>query len=120
MVDHATPNLPAIDFEATNRFYTALGFESGWRDGGWMILRRGGLTLEFFPFADLNPAESSFSCCLRLDDLQGFYDLCLGSGIPEQCWGWPRLHAPTEESSGLRIGYLIDPNGTLLRLIQNP
>jgi len=26
MVDHATPNLPARDFEATSRFYGALGF----------------------------------------------------------------------------------------------
>jgi len=120
MADHATPNLPAIDFVATHQFYTALGFETGWRDGGWMILRRGGLTLEFFPFADLNPAESSFGCCLRLDDLQALYDLCLARGIPEQCWGWPRLKAPAIEASGLRIGYLVDLNGTLLRLIQNP
>ena len=49
-MDHATPNLPARDFAATSRFYAALGFVEGWRDGGWMILTRGGLTLEFFRF----------------------------------------------------------------------
>ena len=32
MTDHATPNLPARDFAATAAFYTALGFEQGWRD----------------------------------------------------------------------------------------
>ena len=49
MTDHATPNLPSRDFEATSQFYTRLGFQQGWRDEGWMILKRGGLTLEFFP-----------------------------------------------------------------------
>ncbi len=48
MTDHATPNLPSRDFETTARFYAALGFEESYRDEGWMILERGGLTLEFF------------------------------------------------------------------------
>ena len=84
-----------------------------------MILTRGTLTLEFFPYPDLDPAASSFGCCLRLDDLDAFYEVCKAAGLPEQCWGAPRLHPPTVESSGLRIGALIDPDGTLLRLIQN-
>lgn len=119
MTDHATPNLPAMDFEETSQFYQRLGFEQGWRDDGWMILKRGGLTLEFFPHPDLVPGQSSFSCCLRLDDLDGFYSVCKAAGLPEQCWGWPRLHQPTVEDSGLRIAYMVDPNGSLIRLIQN-
>lgn len=31
----------------------------------------------------------------------------------------PRLHKPAVEESGLRIAYLVDPEGTLIRLIQN-
>lgn len=118
-MDHATPNLPSRDFEATLRFYQRLGFEQGWRDDGWMILRRGGLTLEFFPHADLDPAESCFSCCLRVDDLLALYAVCKATGLPEQCWGWPRLHPPQQEDSGLTIAYMVDPDGTLVRLIQN-
>ena len=118
-MDHATPNLPARDFEATARFYGALGFAEGWRDSGWMILKRGDLTLEFFPFADLDPLTSSFSCCLRLDDLDGFYEGCLAAGVPEQRHGQPRLNPPRREASGLTIAYLVDPDGTLVRLIQN-
>jgi hypothetical protein len=34
--------------------------------------------------------------------------------------GWPRLHPPEVEASGLRIGALIDADGNLLRLVQNP
>ncbi|QDM41344.1 bleomycin resistance protein [Altererythrobacter sp. TH136] len=117
-MDHATPNLPSRDFEATSRFYSALGFVEGWRDDGWMILTRDGLTLEFFPHPDLNPAESWFSCCLRLDDLSGFYAVCVDAGVPEQCWGQPRVQPPQEEDSGPTIAALIDPDGTLLRIIQ--
>ncbi len=84
-----------------------------------MILQRSKLTLEFFPFPDLKPANSSFSCCLRLDNMAAFYQCCMDAGLPEQCWGTPRLHPPQQEDSGLTIAYMIDPDGTLLRLIQN-
>lgn len=118
-MDHATPNLPSRDFDVTSAFYCRLGFEPGWRDDGWMILKRGTVTLEFFPHPELNPAESWFSCCLRLDDLSRFYESCVDAGVPETCWGQPRLQPPREEESGLTIGALIDPDGTLLRLIQS-
>jgi catechol 2,3-dioxygenase-like lactoylglutathione lyase family enzyme len=119
MVDHATPNLPSRDFEMTARFYEALGFVKAWRDAGWMILTRGDLKLEFFPYSDLDPATSSFSCCLRLDDLDAFYDICKAAGLAETHEGWPRLHAPKMEPWGGRVGALIDSDGTLVRLIQN-
>ncbi|MBX9858423.1 MAG: VOC family protein [Sphingomonas sp.] len=119
MADHATPNLPSRDFSASADFYGKLGFEQGWRDDGWMILERGTLMLEFFPYADLDPAVSSFGCCLRVDDLAGLYAACLAAGIPEQTVGFPRLHPPRRETSGITIAYLVDPDGTLVRLIQN-
>jgi catechol 2,3-dioxygenase-like lactoylglutathione lyase family enzyme len=118
-MDHATPNLPSRDYEATSRFFATLGFEEGWRDDGWMILTRGSIQLEFFPHPDLDPATGNFSCCLRLDDLGSFYAVCVTAGIPEQCWGAPRLHKPALEASGMLIGALIDLDGTLIRLIQN-
>ena len=120
MTDQATPNLPSRDFDATARFYAGLGFEPTWKDGGWMILTRGGLKLEFFPHPDLDPLTSSFSCCLRLDDVDAFTEVCRAADVPERTGGIPRLKAPMLEHSGLRIGYLIDPDGTLLRLVQNP
>ena len=118
-MDHATPNLPSRDFEATSQFYAKLGFSETWRDRGWMILKRDGLALEFFPYPDLDPLESSFGCCVRLDDLASFYEICRDAGIPEACGGQPRLQAPRLEHSGLTIGYMVDPDGTLLRLVQN-
>jgi len=119
MTDHATPNLPSRDVGATSRFYAALGFQEGWRDAGWMILTRGRLKLEFFGYPDLDPLASSFGCCLRLDDLDTFYAACKQADIPEARTGQPRLQPPRTEAWGGRVGYLVDPDGTLVRLIQN-
>ena len=118
MTGHVTPNLPSRDFSATAAFYGGLGFVENWRDAGWMILTRNGATLEFFPYPDLDPLTSSFSCCLRLDNLDAFYAVAKGAGIVEASCGHPRLHPPTVEDSGMRIAYLVDPDGSLVRLVQ--
>ena len=120
MVDRATPNLPSRDFDTTAAFFAGVGFATAYRDSGWMILSRGEVSLEFFPFPELDPATSAFSCCLRLDDVTAFFEECRAAGIPQSRRGWPRVHRPSLEDSGLRIGALIDPDCTLLRLIQNP
>jgi hypothetical protein len=117
-MDHATPNLPSRNFKETAQFYSAIGFAQGFRDEGWMILSRGEIKVEFFPHPDLDPLTSWFSCCLRLDDLDGFYASCKAAGVPETTSGQPRLHPPKNEG-GMRIGALIDPDGSLIRLIQN-
>ena len=119
MADHATPNLPARDFHAASDFYARLGFSERYRDAGWMILERGGLKLEFFAFPDLDPNESSFGSCLRLDDVHAFYEECKAAGLPETHTGRPRISPPRVEHWGGTVGYLIDPDGSLLRLVQN-
>jgi len=119
MSDSATPNLPSRSFEKTLHFYRNLGFLERWHDKNWMILERGDLVLEFFPYPDLDPLTSSFMCCLRLDDLDAFYAVCKDAGLAEKPSGQPRLHAPEVQPWGARMGALIDPDGTLVRLIQN-
>ena len=119
-MDHATPNLPSRNFTATAEFYSQFGFTESWRDENWMILERGGITLEFFPYPELDPAKSWFSCCLRMNDVQTFFDDILHAGVPEKTAGWPRLHRPRDEEWGGKVGALIDPDGTLLRLVQEP
>lgn len=120
MADRSTPNLPSRSFEATSEFYRRLGFSETWRSDQWMILDRGGVTLEFFPFPDLDPATSSFGCCLRLDDVQAFFDVMVHAGVEEKAIGWPRAHRPRLETWGGTVGALIDEDGTLLRLVQEP
>ena len=119
MGDAATPNLPSRSFEKSSDFYRALGFSERWRDQNWMILERGRIVLEFFPYPDLDPLTSSFMCCLRLDDLDAFYAVCKNAGLVERPSGQPRLDAPKIQPWGARMGALIDLDGTLVRLIQN-
>lgn len=119
MTNLATPNLPSRNFSQTEQFYEQLGFRPTFRDEGWMILEGWTTVLEFFPHSDLDPLTSWFSCCLRLDDLDRFCELCRSVGIPESDIGQPRLQFPTNQEWGGRMGALVDPDGTLLRLIQN-
>ena len=120
MGDRATPNLPSRVVGETSAFYTRLGFVEQYRDDGWLILARGAVVLEFFPFPDLDPATSSFGCCLRLDDVDEFFGACVDAGVPQSTRGWPRVHAPRVEAAGLRIGALLDPHASLRRLIAHP
>lgn len=120
VADRATPNLPARDLDATAAFYALLGFAETYRDAGWLILESGGLQLEFFLAPGTDPATTAAGCCLRVDDLDALYAVCLGAEIPEQRTGWPRLHPPAVEASGLRIGHLVDLDGSLLHLVENP
>ena len=115
----ATPNLPSRDFQATADFYGRLGFVEAWRDASWMILERGPVSLEFFPYPGLDPAENGFSCCLRLDEADAFYAACRAAGLGEAASGQPRLHPLEIQAWGARAGALVDPDGSLLRLIQN-
>ncbi|MBN9174587.1 MAG: bleomycin resistance protein, partial [Microbacterium sp.] len=69
MADRAVPNLPSRSFDETIGFYEAVGFDVAYRDDDWLILRRGELQLEFFPYPGLVPEESSFMCSVRVDDV---------------------------------------------------
>jgi len=119
MTDRAVPNLPSRDFDATIAFYGGFGFSQDYRDEGWLILRRGDLALEFFPFADLDPATSSFMCSVRVDDVGELYGRITAAGVVEKTVGFPRVHPVVTQPSGLRIGNLIDIDGTQLNLIEN-
>lgn len=120
MPDLATPNLPSRTFDATAEFYGRLGFAQTWRDAGWMILERGTLKLEFFAHPDIDPATTAFGCCFRMADVAAFFEIVLAAGIPETTTGWPRAHRPTRAAWGGLVGALIDPDGSLIHLVQAP
>lgn len=118
MRDIAVPNLPSRDFDATAAFYGGFGFTVTYRSSEWMILERGELRLEFFPFPDLDPSASAFRCCLRVADVEGLAAAIRHSGVVERRTGIPRVEPVESQPWGLRAGYLVDGDGTLLALIE--
>tara|TARA_B100000809_G_C14886212_1_gene441032 strand:+ start:301 stop:672 length:372 start_codon:yes stop_codon:yes gene_type:complete len=115
----ATPNLPSSDFQRTFEFYAKLGFVENYRDQGWMILKRDSLILEFFFKADNDPKTSWFSACFRVDDLDALYAGFCEAEISQDNKAIPRMGEIVEEPHGIRLFYLIDADGSLIRCIDN-
>lgn len=118
MADRFTPNLPSADFDRTIAFYAALGLSPAYRGQGWLILRNGDLQLEFFA-EPVDPFTSSHGACLRVDDLDAWHMRCQGLGLSTDERSIPRLGSPRVEATGLRIFYLVDPDGSLIRCVEN-
>lgn len=118
-MDHATPNLPSRGFAATAAFWARLGFAEGYRDDHWMILSRGTLTVEFFPHPGLDPRASWFSACLRVDDLDALHAEWAALGLPRDDRAIPRLTDVWRRPPVPRMFALVDPDGSLLRVIDN-
>ena len=117
--DRVTANLPSRDFDATVAFYGALGFEVSYRDEGWLILTRGPLMLEFFPHPGLDPKQSWFSACIRVDDLDRLHADFGSADLPGDSTAIPRISAPELQPGVPRMFYLVDCDGSLLRCIDN-
>jgi hypothetical protein len=115
-VDRITANLPARNFTSTSAFYARLGFVEVYRDPHWMIMSRGALELEFFPYPDLDPSTSSFSACVRVRDLNGLYTAWSSIDLPLA--GIPRVQGlPRSIADGLRMFAVVDLDGSLLRCL---
>lgn len=117
MKDRVTANLPCADFDRTSAFYAALDFHVRYRDDGWMILERGPLEIEFFHY-EADPYASYFSACIRVDDLDGLFTAFQKAELTDDPRSIPRLTPPTS-IKGLRMFALVDPDGNLLRCIEN-
>ena len=117
--DRITANLPSRDFSATERFYQALGFRRRFRDDGWMILDRGALEVEFFPWPDLDPFQSSASACVRVNDLDTLKAEWDQSGLSRDPRAIPRLTGVVKTPGVPRMFALVDLDGSLLRVLEN-
>ena len=117
--DRITANLPSRDFAATQGFYAALGFATVFRDGGWMILARGPLEVEFFPWPDLDPFQSNASACVRVDDLESLLTDWRRSGLTDNPRAIPRLTGVVKHPGVPRMFALVDADGSLLRVLEN-
>jgi hypothetical protein len=67
----------------------------------------------------IDHSESDLSPGFYNDILSNTRVFSAESRVPEECKGQPRLPPPKVEAWGGRIGALVDPDGTLVRLLQN-
>ncbi|QCR20236.1 bleomycin resistance protein [Agrococcus sp. SGAir0287] len=118
MTDRAVPVLPSRSFDATVAFYAALGFEEAYRDDEWLILRWGEVQLEFVLAPGTDPLTSDALCVLRVADVDALERAIRRAGVEEGSEGFPRLHPVRRAPSGLRIGHLIDLDGSQLSLVE--
>lgn len=119
MADRAVPNLPSRDFSVTAEFYGRFGFVQTYRDESWLVLRRATIQLEFFPHPELDPRASSFMCSIRVTDVDELYSAIHAAGVSEESTTLPRLTPISRRHWGQRVGYLNDPDGTQLHLIED-
>lgn len=119
MTDRITANLPARDMDATEAFYAALGFATAWKDEGWMILRRGPLEIEFFPHPEIDKWSSWFSACIRVEDPDALHAAWSQAGLPTDHKAIPRITGFFKPGAAPRMFALVDPDGSLLRVMGN-
>lgn len=111
--DHIAANLPSKNFTETIKFYQSLGFEVQYQSEQWLILQRGHLQLEFFPYPALDPSNSYFSASVWVHDLDALYTAW-------QQMDWQHFSASArmtelQQQGDLRIFNVIDCHGSLLR-----
>lgn len=116
--DLAIPILPCRSVSATISFYRRLGFEGGAHafNREYAILRRGPIELHFFTHKELQPAESSAGCYIRVLDVESVYRSFSSSKLP--LTGIPRMDTLEDKPWGLREFAVVDPDGNLLRIGQ--
>ena len=116
-----TANLPSRDFDVTERFYDTLGFRRAYRGDGWMVLDRAGMNVEFFAHPGLDPLDSWFSACLRLDNIDALHREWLDTGLATSGTDLPRMGAMPTRLGGdaPRMFTLHDPDGSLWRVMEN-
>ena len=67
------------------------------------------MELHFVHSPDVDPAESSGGCYLRLADAQAVYDAWEPLAVPG-------MHPPLDTPWGMREFFVVDPSGNLLRI----
>lgn len=118
-MDKITANLPSKSFDATVAFYAALGFVVNFRNGGWMILSRGPLVLEFFPHPEVDPWSSCFSACVRVEDPDALLAEWQAVGLASDNKAIPRLTGFFKPGDAPRMFALVDCDGSLLRCMDS-
>ncbi|MEO8703925.1 MAG: VOC family protein [Kofleriaceae bacterium] len=106
----ARPFLPTKDFDASKRFYEALGFEKI-MDGEVAIFACGGGGIILQRFFVQAWAENTM-LQLVVEDLEAWWAHIEALDLPGR-FGVPAPKPPAMQPWGLRVAYVVDPAGVL-------
>ncbi|MGW0251401.1 bleomycin resistance protein [Nocardia goodfellowii] len=125
MTEKTIPRLMARSIDPVADFYTALGFETTFRQRApyqFLSVRRHGIELNFYGDKNFDPASSTHGCLIETDDVDYLYAVfteglrnAYGS-VPTQ--GCPRVGTLKDVSYGMRQFLVIDPGGNTLQIAQ--
>lgn len=116
--DLAIPILPSRSVENTRDFYRKLGFDGKiWgAPHSYATLTRGSVEIHFFTHNKLDPAESSAGCYIRVQNVDGIYEVFAKANLPKA--GIPRMDQLDTKPWGMREFAIVDPDGNLIRIGQ--
>lgn len=116
--DLAIPILPSRSVENTRDFYRKLGFDGKiWGPPHfYATLTRGSVELHFFTHAELDPAESTAGCYIRVQNVDGIYEAFAKANLPKT--EIPRMDQLETKPWGMREFAIVDPDGNLIRIGQ--
>jgi catechol 2,3-dioxygenase-like lactoylglutathione lyase family enzyme len=111
MLTAIVPKLPMRDKTATREFYHTLGFSESSKSDypGYLMIRKDGVELHFFEFAELNPLENYGQVYIRVSQIELFHQELVNKGVaihpngPLQAKPW-----------GQKEFSLLDPDHNLL------
>ncbi len=117
MWEQACPILPSRDFDRTQAFYGTLGFQTWYRDEGYLLINRDGVELHFFHHPSLDADHATHGAYIRPADVDAVSDEIAALGLPDTGSG-PKFAPAEDKPWGMREASLWDPDGNLFRIGQ--
>ncbi|MEM9062790.1 MAG: VOC family protein [Pseudomonadota bacterium] len=117
MLEQICPILPSRDFDACEAFYHALGFQTWYRDDGYLLMNRDRVEVHFFLNRKHRPEACDHGAYIRPADVDAFTVETAKLGLSAEP-GFPRFLPAEDKPWGMREATLWDPDGNLLRIGQ--
>jgi hypothetical protein len=121
--ERVIPGLPCRDLDDVLPFYTALGFETMYRQqrpNPFASVERGGIALHFFGVPGFDPADSMGSVMIVVPDTdqlhRAFADGLRAAFGKVPVSGIPRMTRPRRRQGTSRGFSVVDPGGNWLRI----
>ncbi|MEM9044602.1 MAG: VOC family protein [Pseudomonadota bacterium] len=116
MLEQICPIMPSRNLDTTQAFYAALGFETWYRDDGYLLMNRDRVEVHFFHHPDHIAAESDHGAYIRPLDVDAFGTEVAALDLATNAGAFPRFAAPEDKPWGMREAAIWDPDGNLLRV----